>query len=142
MLGACHAAGSLVEVVVGPAMLGALLDPQGLVEVAFVGPAMLGALLDPHRAAGCLVAEVVVGPAMLLLVEVVGTLGPAMLGALLSQLLVEVAFVSPPAMLGARSLGNLAQLVQGAPKASPQQTLIYLGRMQVQCIPPPSCFYI
>ena len=104
--------------------------------------------MDPHCAAGCLVAQVVVGPAMLLLAEVVGTLGRAMLGALLGallrQLLVEVAFVSPPAMLGARSLGNVAQLVQWAPKASPQQTLIYLGQMimQVQCTFPPNCFYI
>ena len=90
--------------------------------------------MDPHCAAGCLVAQVVVGPAMLLLAEVVGTLGHAMLGALLGAFRRQ----------GARSLGKVAQLVQWAPKTSPQQTLIYLGQMilQVQCTLPPGCFYI
>ena len=109
--------GHAVEMVAGP-----LLDPQPLVKVAPV---------DPHCAAGCLV---VVCPAMLLLAELVGTLGHAMLGALLR------AFPRQ----GARSLGKVAALVQWAPKTSPQQTLIYLGQMilQVQCTLPPGCFYI
>ena len=114
-------------------VVGPLLHPQPLV--------------NPHCAAGCLVAQVVVGPAMLLLAEVVITLGRAMLGALLGallglQCLGHAMLVSPAAMLGARSLGNVAELVQWAPKASPQQTLIYLGQMQVQCTHPPSCLYI
>ena len=100
-----HMVGFLVEQVGHMKMVvGPLLHPQPLVK--------------PHCAAGCLVAQVVVGPPMLLLAEV------------------------GCAMLGARSLGNVAQLVQWALKGSHQQTLIYLGQIQVQCTHSPSCLYI
>ena len=105
-------------------MVGFLVEQVGQVEMV-VGPLLHPQpLVKPHCAAGCLVAQVVVGPAMLLLAEVVST--QRALGC---------------AMLGARSLGNVAQLVQWALKGSPQQTLIYLGQMQVQCTHPPSCLY-
>ena len=101
-------------------MVGFLVEQVGQVEMV-VGPLLHPhPLVNPHCAAGCLVAQVVVGPAMLL-AEVVSTLR---------------------ALGWARSLGNVAQLVQWALKGSPQQTLIYLGQMQVQCTHTLSCFYI
>ena len=106
-------------------MVGFLVEQVGHMKMV-VGPLLHPQpLVNPHCAAGCLVAQVVVGPAMLLLAEVVSTLRA--LGC---------------AMLGARSLGNVAQLVQWALKGSPQQTLIYLGQIQVQCTHSPSCLYI
>ena len=56
-------------------MVGFLVEQVGQVEMV-VGPLLHPhPLVNPHCAAGCLVAQVVVGPAMLLLAEVVSTLG-------------------------------------------------------------------
>ena len=101
-------------------MVGFLVEQVGHMKMV-VGPLLHSQpLVNPHCAAGCLVAQVVVGPAMLL-AEVVSTLR---------------------ALGWARSLGNVAQLVQWALKGSHQQTLIYLGQIQVQCTHSPSCLYI